>query len=144
MKKGDTLWSIAESQMGSGFEWKKLAEANEIKDQTQLKAGSQLIIPQREIESKNLDEMTASPLVTAEPSGTVPSQEPTTISPQPNLPAAQPSIQGNAYVVVAGDTLWDIAIRAYGDGYRWVDIARANNLSNPDLIFSGNKFVLPR
>ncbi|PIZ97158.1 MAG: lectin, partial [Candidatus Levybacteria bacterium CG_4_10_14_0_2_um_filter_35_8] len=38
----------------------------------------------------------------------------------------------------------NIAVRAYGDGYRWVDIARANGLENPDLIFSGNVLKIPR
>ena len=54
------------------------------------------------------------------------------------------SIEGNTYTVQKGDTLWDISVRAYGDGYRWVEIAEANNLANPDLIHSGNEFVLPR
>ena len=53
-------------------------------------------------------------------------------------------ITGNSYTVISGDNLWDIAVRAYGDGYRWVDIAEANNLANPDLIHRGNVFKLPR
>ncbi|MGA2968080.1 MAG: LysM peptidoglycan-binding domain-containing protein, partial [Candidatus Levyibacteriota bacterium] len=48
------------------------------------------------------------------------------------------------YTVKSGDYLWSIAIRAYGDGYQWVKIAKANNLTNPDLIFSGNVLQLPR
>ncbi len=53
-------------------------------------------------------------------------------------------ITGNTYTVVRGDYLWEIAIRAYGDGYQWVKIARANKLANPDIIHSGNKLVIPR
>jgi len=53
-------------------------------------------------------------------------------------------ITGDKYVVVAGDSLWTIAIRAYGDGYKWVDIAKANELANPDIIHAGNEFTLPR
>ena len=58
---------------------------------------------------------------------------------------AQPnSISGTTYTVKQGEYLWDIAVRAYGDGYKWVDIAKANSLENPDLIFSGNNLVIPR
>ncbi|MFI5265695.1 MAG: LysM peptidoglycan-binding domain-containing protein [Candidatus Levyibacteriota bacterium] len=53
-------------------------------------------------------------------------------------------ITGKTYTVKAGDDLWNIAVRAYGDGYKWVDIARVNNLSNPNLIFSDNVLVIPR
>jgi nucleoid-associated protein YgaU len=54
------------------------------------------------------------------------------------------SITGNTYTVVKGDNLWDIAVRAYGDGFRWPDIARANHLANPRLIHPGNFFIIPR
>jgi len=46
--------------------------------------------------------------------------------------------------VVKGDNLWQIALRAYGDGYQWVKIARENKLANPDLIHSGNILKIPR
>jgi len=48
------------------------------------------------------------------------------------------------YTVVAGDSLWNIAVREYGDGYAWTKIATANNLINPDLIHAGNVLRLPR
>jgi nucleoid-associated protein YgaU len=51
---------------------------------------------------------------------------------------------GKSYTVVAGDTLWDISVRAYGTGYRWVEIAQANHWQNPDLIYPGNVFQLPK
>jgi len=53
-------------------------------------------------------------------------------------------IVSDRYTVVKGDCLWEIAVRAYGDGYRWPEIARANKLSNPNLIHSGNVLVIPR
>ncbi len=58
--------------------------------------------------------------------------------------AAEQKITGGSYTVVQGDNLWNIAVRAYGDGFKWVEIARANNLANPNLIHSGNIFTLPR
>jgi len=53
-------------------------------------------------------------------------------------------ISGATYEVVRGDNLWKIAVRAYGDGYRWVEIARENKLTNPNLIHTGNILILPR
>jgi LysM repeat protein len=57
---------------------------------------------------------------------------------------SEQKITRSTYEVVEGDNLWQIAVRAYGDGYKWVEIAEANNLSNPDLIYPGDKFTLPR
>lgn len=39
--------------------------------------------------------------------------------------------------VQSGDTLGSIALRAYGDRMRAAEIARTNNIANPDLIFPG-------
>ena len=47
------------------------------------------------------------------------------------------------YTVKAGDNLWNIAELAYGSGFNAVDIAKINNLVNPDLITIGQKLVLP-
>lgn len=47
------------------------------------------------------------------------------------------------HTVEAGEGLWQIAEERYGSGYNWVDIARANNISNPDQIVAGVVIVLP-
>lgn len=44
----------------------------------------------------------------------------------------------DTYIVKQGDNLWSIAQLEYGSGYSWVDIAKANNLSNPDEIYAGS------
>jgi len=63
----------------------------------------------------------------------------------PNIEAeTENTISTATYEVVKGDSLWDIAVRAYGDGYRWVEIAQENNLTNPNVIHSGNILILPR
>jgi len=54
------------------------------------------------------------------------------------------TISGDQYIVVKGDSVWEIAVRAYGDGYQWVKIASENNLTNPDLIHPGNTLTIPR
>ena len=53
-------------------------------------------------------------------------------------------IEGNTYTVVEGDNLWTICVRAYGDGYKWTELAKVNKLLNPDLLFVGTKLTLPR
>lgn len=134
--QGDTLWSIAEKEYGDGFKWGIIAKANNITNASSLEKGTKLTIP----------ELTPTPTVTAVPTVTkVPTVSPavTGTTEQGNMSTTQ-KITGDNYTVVHGDYLWEIAVRAYGDGYRWVDIAKANNLSNPNLIFSGNVLKLPR
>lgn len=59
---------------------------------------------------------------------------------------AQPGVtpETGPYVVAAGDTLWDIAERVYGDGTQYTRIADANSLSNPDLITPGERLIIPQ
>lgn len=54
------------------------------------------------------------------------------------------AIDTTSYTVERGDSLWTIAVRAYGDGYKWVEIARDNKLTNPDIIHAGNILSLPK
>ena len=51
--------------------------------------------------------------------------------------------QNRYYTVVRGDTLWGIAKRFYGNGSRYPEIARANNIANPDIIHVGQKLLIP-
>ena len=54
-----------------------------------------------------------------------------------------PKPSGRYYTVVKGDTLWAIAKRYYGDGNRYPEIARANNIANPNIIHIGQKLLIP-
>ncbi|MBI2036188.1 LysM peptidoglycan-binding domain-containing protein [Candidatus Microgenomates bacterium] len=63
---------------------------------------------------------------------------------EPKVIEAATSISENEYTVVSGDSLWSIAVRAYGDGYKWVEIANANKLVDPDVIHKDNILKLPR
>jgi Uncharacterized protein containing LysM domain len=75
---------------------------------------------------------------------TTPVSKPTlTVQPQARPIVATATIKVKQYTVVSGDNLWNIARKYYGDGNRYTEIARANNLSNPSLIYPGQKLVIP-
>jgi nucleoid-associated protein YgaU len=117
VKSGDYLWSIAEKIYGSGYNWVDLANANKLENPGVLYAGTKLIVPD---------------------------VKPKLVTVQNNPIQGLSTITGSSYTVVKGDYLWNIAVRAYGDGYKWTEIAKVNNLANPNLIFSGNVLKLPR
>ena len=47
------------------------------------------------------------------------------------------------HVVQKGDTLWAIAKKYYGNGNQYSKIVQANNIKNPDLIYPGQKLLIP-
>lgn len=47
------------------------------------------------------------------------------------------------YRVQSGDTLWSLAQRFYGQGRRWEEIARANNLTGADGLVAGAIIKIP-
>ena len=120
VKSGDNLWTIAEKVYGSGYNWVDLASANNLKNPNIITAGTKLNIP-------DVQKITVA----------------TVQSVQNNSPNKS-SISGTSYTIVKGDNLWTISIRAYGDGFKWPEIAKANNLKNPSLIHSGNPLKIPR
>jgi len=118
IKEGDDLWHISLKIYGSGYNWVDLANANRLENPGLVYAGTKLIVP--DVKPRLL-------------TNTLPTK----------VQVPNP-ITGASYIIVKGDSLWDISVRAYGDGYKWVEIAKANNLVNPDLIHSGNVLRLPR
>lgn len=75
------------------------------------------------------------PAAAAEESVPAPTPEP--------APAPEPGAAPRTYTVEAGDTLWAIAERFYGDGSRYQVIADASGISNPDLIQPGQVLTIP-
>lgn len=143
--EGDTLWSISEKSYGTGYNWVDIQQTNNLPNGDDLIAGQQLLIP--EVSPKLAVAQISpipiiSPLITPTPPSPLPS--PTTIAAIVPSPASVTTITGSTYTVAKGDTLWNIACRAYGDCYGWTKIAQANKLVNPDLIHPGNIFTLPR
>ena len=47
------------------------------------------------------------------------------------------------HTVAKGESLWKIAQNYYGDGYKWVEIAKANNLKDAGKIEVGQELTLP-
>lgn len=65
---------------------------------------------------------------------------------EPVVPADLPSsAQAGSITVLPGNTLWQIARNTYGVGLQYTVIFRANQdrISDPDLIYPGQVFVLP-
>lgn len=46
MQKGDTMWTIAQSQLGNGAEYQKILDANGLKESDTLAPGTVIKIPQ--------------------------------------------------------------------------------------------------
>lgn len=124
VQPNDNLWRIAERYYDSGYNWVDIAQANGLEHPGVIEVGQELSIPNVE-----------------------PKQETVTVASSNvlgNSMANASPISGATYQVIAGDNLWEIAVRAYGDGYRWVDIAKDNELVHPGIIHPGNILSLPR
>lgn len=121
VKEGDDLWSIADHFYHDSYKWTDIAEANNLADPSSIFSGNELVIPQVQVAAGS--DKPAIHEVSAQ---------------SPN------AITGSSYTVISGDDLWNIAVRAYADGYRWTDIAKANNLAEPGVIHSGNVLKIPR
>lgn len=114
VQQGDDLWNIALKYYKSGYNWVDIAKANNLADPNFIETGMTLTLPK------------AKEII------------PGTLLPEAASNAGPTAITSSSYTVVKGDDLWNIAVRACGDGYKWVKIARDNNLLNPGLIHRGN------
>jgi nucleoid-associated protein YgaU len=115
--ENENLWTIAEKRYSSGYNWVDIAKANNLTNPDQIVVGQELKLPK------------AAVIKVEDPAAEV---------------ASGPSITSGSYTVAEGDHLWGIAVRAYGDGYKWSEIAHENNLTNPNIIHPGNVLKLPR
>ena len=116
VKEGDTLWSISLTNYTSGYNWVDIAAANTLSNPDSLTVGVELTLPKTQ------------PIY---PEGSI------------NGVAATATKEEN-YTVKQGDNLWQIACQSYTNCYRYTDIVKANDLSNPDQIEIGQVLKIPR
>ena len=120
VSEGDSLWDISMKFYNSGYNWVTIAKENNLVNPDNLAVGQELTLP----EAKTIVIETGEILDGA-----------TTEVKKP---------LHTEVTVVAGESLWIIATREYGSGYKWVDIAKANVIiTNPDLIYPNMVLRLP-
>ena len=141
VEKGETLWSISEKYYKSGYNFVDIQKENKIANAGAIEIGQELTIPS--VEAKKVTVVDSSKLQgeNLEAGGTGSAQQGKGLQ---FGSAPKNPISGDTYTVVKGDHLWGIAVRAYGDGYKWVEIASNNKLKHPDLLFVGQEVKLLR
>ncbi|BAJ32190.1 MULTISPECIES: LysM peptidoglycan-binding domain-containing protein [Kitasatospora] len=150
-RPADSLWSIAERQLGSGERWTEIAKLNAGRPMDDsgtrfdadrpIQPGWQLLMP-----------------ADAKPDANAPAAQPGTATPPapPALPAgtsAQAGLPAHGSVTVhSGDSLSSIAQRELGDGDRWPELFDANKgatapdgekLTDPDVLAPGMVLTVP-
>ena len=122
VKRGEHLWSIAESYYGSGYNWTDIANENNLEAPHSIEIGQLLQIPDTE------------------------PKQPTRLANKYTDKGSLVTISSDKYTVQKGDSLWSISLRAYSDGYKWVEIWNANRQLVPlaNFIEVGQVLVIPR
>ena len=133
VKEDDTLFSIADKYYQDGYKYAEIAKANNLANPDQIETGQVLDIPK----------VSPQPTASAEPQDQTQTTEALGTG-GGNETIWGPKIDGDKYTVAADDWLSTIAGRAYGDIYSFDKIAKANNLTNPDLIEPGTILTIPR
>ena len=146
VRSGDTLFRIAQR---FGTTTTELAELNGITNPRLIYSGQVLNIPSSS-DNNNNEDISSTVTNTPEPitNSIIPDSD-TPVSPETPEPTTTPTVSENepesqtqqqTYRVQRGDTLFQIAVR----NNTTVDaIVRANNLSNPSIIFTGQQLTLP-
>lgn len=116
--KGETLWSISEKYYGSGYNWVDISGENKLNNPNVIETDQELVIPNVAAKKQTVSAV-------ASPNG----------------------IAGDSYTTVAGDSLWTVAVRAYGDGYQWPKLYQENREKvgiNPNVLEKGVALSIPR
>ena len=132
VKKGDDLWHISENFYKSGYNYVDIMKTNKIAANGVIVEGQELVIP--DVPAKKLTVVEKKEETkTATTSVTEPKTE------------VKTSIETGEYTTKHGDTYWNIAVRAYGDGYAWTKIYEANKkiFGNPNVIHADVKITIP-
>lgn len=139
VQKGDTMQTIAKSQLGSTNKWQLIAKANPTVDPTRMKIGTKLVIP--------AVNGTVSGETTIASTGSTGSSASTKTASSSNTRGtgntATASASGGTHTVAKGETLSSIAKKYYGDSKLWKSIASANPKINPNSLAVGDKLTIP-
>lgn len=119
VREGDSLWTIAQSAYGSGYNAVDIAQANKLENPDIIEPGQKLVLPN------------------------IKPKEPTSGETIMGSATSQVTQRPQNYIVQEGDSLWKIAQQFYGDGYAWVRIAQTNTLPDTNLIYAGTQLLLP-
>ncbi len=122
---GEDLWKIAEKYYQSGYNWVDIAKANNLSNPNLLLVNQELILPKVPVKK-------------------VAESEQKVLAQTSSVVSEDNAITGTVYTIKKGDNLWSICVRAYADGYKWPEIAKINNLANPDYLEVGKELKLPR
>ncbi len=116
VSQGENLWRIAEEYYGSGYNWVDIASENSLRNPSFLLVDQELIIPDVAVRWPEAELM------------------------------AENENRVNTYTVQQGDSLWNIAVAVYDDGYQWTKIYQANETKigqNPGIINPGLVLAIP-
>lgn len=131
--KGDDLWHIAERYYKSGYNYVDIIKENKLPASGRIEPGMELTMPKVEAKKQTLVEKKV------EEVKAVPQAE------QKNEQAER--IDLDTYTTQKGDNLWEISVRAYGDGFKWTKIYWENRQiigKNPNILYSGLNLKLPK
>ncbi|MFD0411569.1 LysM peptidoglycan-binding domain-containing protein [Kitasatospora sp. NPDC127116] len=166
-RPADSLWSIAERQLGSGERWMEIAKLNEgramgdsgvrFDAERPIQPGWELLMP---ADAKPDEARTPAPAPAPAPADQAPAQGAPQNVPQSGTESGGPGGAGGAggsggqrtVTVQAGDSLSAIAQRELGDGEQWPKLFEANKgaqapdgeqLTNPDVVVPGMVLTVP-
>lgn len=140
VKEGDNLFAIAQNYYNDGYKYTEIIKANKLDNADFITTGQVLEIPKVEV-TPAVAEATPSPSTQIASES---AQVDKGTGGADNQTIWGEKITVDTYTVQPGDWLSKVAGRAYGDEMQFDKIAKANNISNPDLIEPGTVLKIPR
>ncbi len=164
--RGDTLFQVAKRAYGDGWQYKKIFEANRdlLPDEKSVEIGDQLLVPCLDGSApqtrREVMQSAAAPALPEQAAADMTAADMTAPAPEPQAPvetvaagaaeavrpeAVRPEACFAEHTVAVGDTLFLIAQKAYGDGWKYKEIFQANRdlLPNEASVELGSTLLIP-